>query len=174
MAMASWILRQIGPEAANELARLWAETFRQAYASVHSHANVEAYCAVNYSAERARLALSDPKQVCKFAYRDGEPTGLYVLKRHDCPIALQGESMELKQLYVLASEYGTGLGRVLMEDAIDSARVSGARHLWLAVADTNRRAQAFYLKHDLAPLGSGPILDVGTDRLSSTILARPI
>jgi len=172
--MGSWIVRQIGPDAANELARLWAETFRQAYSSVHSRSNIEAYCTGNYSAERALDALSDPGQVCKFAYRDDVPTGLYILKDHACPIALQGKSMELKQLYVLASEFGSGLGHVLMDDAVDAARASGAGHLWLAVADTNHRAQAFYLKHGLARIGSGPTFDVGTDRLTSTILARSI
>lgn len=47
-------------------------------------------------------------------------------------------------------------------------------HLWLCVSDANERAQRFYQKLGFKLLSPGPTLEVGTDHLSSTILALNI
>ena len=83
---------------------------------------------------------------------------------------LDGESSELKQIYILSSEYGTGLGKFLFESASEVARNAGRKWLWLSVSDINYRAQAFYKKLDFQSIGPGSAFEVGTDQLSSTIM----
>jgi hypothetical protein len=90
--------------------------------------------------------------VCTLGLRGAAATGHTTVKNHPCPVALDGASAELKQLYVLPSEFGT----------------------WLAVADSNTRAQAFYRKHGFAPVGAGPTFEVGAESVSSTLMARRI
>jgi ribosomal protein S18 acetylase RimI-like enzyme len=85
-----------------------------------------------------------------------------------------GKSSELKQIYVLASEYGTGLGRSLYEHAIDTVRAAGSAWVWLNVSDINYRAQAFYSKLGFQKLGVGPVFQVGSERLASSLLARKV
>jgi hypothetical protein len=54
------------------------------------------------------------------------------------------------------------------------ADAAGGSWIWQSVSDRNRRAQSFYRKLAFEPLGAGPVLDVGSDRLTSTIMARAI
>lgn len=96
--------------------------------------------------------------------------GFYLVKHHACPIALEGRSSELKQIYTLSSEYGSGVGKLLFEDCVQRIRENQASWVWLAVSNINYRAQAFYLKLGFEAIGDGPTLSVGADQLTSTIM----
>ena len=56
--------------------------------------------------------------------------------------------LELDGLYVLASQYGTGVGQLLLDTAIADAPA----FLW--VADDNPRARAFYARNGFVPDGA--------------------
>ncbi|MEO1210671.1 MAG: GNAT family N-acetyltransferase [Cyanobacteria bacterium J06638_20] len=169
-----YALRKVGVESADILVNLWAETFTQAYSDIHSLENIRAYCDQNYSAEDATTILSSDQFDCIIAYREEVPVGYYLLKYQPCPTQLDGASSELKQIYILASEYGTGLGRMLAEHAFDIARKADSQWIWLCVANFNYRAQKFYKKLNFEPVAPGPILVVGTNELSSTIMTLRI
>ncbi len=162
--------RRAGIESLDELVHLWVETFTKAYEGVHSPENIHAYCSENFTADAAMEVLSNDRIDCCIAYRNAQPAGYYVIQHHRCPIELDGESSELKQIYILSREYGTGLGRSLFEDASEVVRNTGRKWLWLCVSDINYRAQAFYKKLDFKSIGPGPALKVGTDQLSSTVM----
>ena len=153
------------------LAELQAIAFTQAYADVHSPENIEAYCAAQYSSEIAAIDLSSEKTVCCVGLLNLELSGYYMVKHQACPVALGSESSELKQIYVLSSVYGRGLGKALYQHALATIRSVGHRWVWLCVSDINYRAQAFYEKLGFEKVGSGPILEVGKDKLPSSILA---
>ena len=155
---------------ARQLVYLWGATFKQAYETVHSAENINTYCAQHYTLPIAKELLSNNDVICFFAIRKNNPVGFYILKHHPCPIPPNDTAAELKQIYILASEYGKGLGRTLFEHASDEARNARFHWLWLCVSDRNFRAQAFYKKLNFKPVAVGPILEVGTDRLSSTIM----
>lgn len=167
-------LNIVGAESAAMLVRLWNDTYKQAYGEIFSAENLEAYCTKNYTLERANAELSNPTTVCVIAQQGDRPVGYYMVKHHECPVGLDGGSSELKQIYILADHYGLGLGKLLYQDALIEIMSEGKRWIWLCVADNNVRAQAFYKKHDFKPIGTGPTFEIGTDRLPSTILARPV
>ncbi|MEO1148862.1 MAG: GNAT family N-acetyltransferase [Cyanobacteria bacterium J06638_22] len=169
-----YAFRKVGVESADVLIKLWTETFAQAYHDIHSLENIRAYCAQNYSAGDATAMLSSDQVDCIIAYREEVPVGYYLLKYQPCPMQLDGASSELKQIYILASEYGTGLGRALAEHAFGIARRAGSKWIWLCVSNANYRAQKFYKRLNFEPVAPGPILVVGTDKLSSTIMALRI
>ena len=157
-------------ESADELVCLWTETFVQAYHNIHSPENIHVYCTKNYSAEEANSVLSSDQFDCIMAYRENMSVGYYILKHQECPIRLDGASSELKQIYILASEYGKGLGKMLVEHAFDMTCQANCQWIWLCVSDRNYRAQKFYEKLKFEPVAPGPILEVGTDQLPSTIM----
>ena len=169
-----YAFRKVGPESVDILVYLWSETFTQAYRNVHSPENIRAYCAKHYSPKDAAAMLSDGQFDCTIASRENAPVGYYILKYRQCPAQLEGTACELKQIYILSSEYGNGLGRMLFEHACDVARQGSYQWIWLCVADTNDRAQRFYKKLHFEPIAPGPMLVVGTDRLSSTIMTLRI
>ncbi len=167
----TYTLKVAGIEAQKQLKDLWEESFRQAYTDVHSPENIESYCSENFTDKEALKFLEDPQTVCTLASLNGLKVGLSVVKHHDCPIELEASASELKQLYILASEYGTGLGKILIEDAFRIAKEAGNDRIWLCVSAINYRAQSFYSKFGFSKIGNGPTLKVGSDRLPSLIMS---
>ena len=167
-------IRPIGTNHAAQLATLQADTFRQAYSDVHSSEDIEAYCLTHYVTEVAAMDLSSEETVCCMGLLDSRPSGYYMVKHRACPVALDDKSSELKQIYVLSSAYGRGLGQALFDHAIATVRSSGSEWVWVCVSDINYRAQAFYRKLKFAKIGIGPVLKVGKDNLSSSILAKDL
>lgn len=164
-------IEQIGLQRAGELIELQAATFREAYADVHAREDIEAYIGANYTPAAARADLSADETVCCLGLVDSAPFGYYLVKHADCPIPLSSGSSELKQIYVLKSAYGRGLGRSLYAHAVAAIAAADRKWVWLCVSDINYRAQAFYRKLGFSKLGAGPVLEVGSDRLESSILA---
>jgi ribosomal protein S18 acetylase RimI-like enzyme len=72
-----------------------------------------------------------------------EPAGLAVLRFRP---ALCREALDcyLEELYVVPDRRGQGLGRALMEGAIDVARRRGAAHMDLGTAESDAAARALY------------------------------
>ena len=120
---------RIGPERAAQLADLQVRTFKQAYSEVHSREDIDAYCIAHYTSEIAEAELSSEQTVCCVGLLDSEPVGYYMVKHQASPIDLGSKSSELKQIYVLSSAYGNGLGRALYDHALAIIRSAG--HLWV-------------------------------------------
>lgn len=62
-------------------------------------------------------------------------------------------AMQLSQIYVDYDQHGSGVGKVLLDWAIDTARAAQATALLLTVWEENHRAFAFYKKHGFAHIG---------------------
>jgi ribosomal protein S18 acetylase RimI-like enzyme len=71
------------------------------------------------------------------------PDGLAVLRFRE---AIWDEALEcyLAELYVVPARRGEGLGRALMEAAIETARAEGATHMDLGTGETDTAARALY------------------------------
>ena len=164
-------IRQVDANSAAELSNLCATSFSEAYRGVNSEQNIKAYCKKNYSIPTIEANLSNPDVIYMMAYDDSKAVGFFMAKNQACPIPLDGKAIELKQIYVLASEFGTGLGKQLLDEVLHSARKLHRNWIWLSVSDLNTRAQSFYLKHGFQKLGAAPILEVGKDRLPATVMA---
>src|SRR5262249_43736665 len=55
-----------------------------------------------------------------------------------------GDGVEIHHVYVLATHHGRGLGRLLVERALEAARDSGLAYVWLGVWERNTKAIDFY------------------------------
>jgi ribosomal protein S18 acetylase RimI-like enzyme len=161
---------RIGPDRAALLTKLQSLTFKQAYSDVHSPEDIEAYCLDYYTSEIAEADLSSQETVCCVGQLNSEPYGYYMVKHQACPVTLGSESSKLKQIYVLTPAYGGRLGRALYEHAIEKIQSAGHKWVWLCVSEINCCAQAFYAKLGFAKVGTGPVLEVGKDKLQSSIL----
>ena len=148
------------------------QSFKEAYSQVHTASDIQAYCKRNFTKQAADHTLNDVLHTCTYAIYSSETVGLSIVIQKSCPLKPALKASELKHLYLLSSEYGTGLGKSLMEDAIEKAKASGSTHIWLCVSNLNFRAFRFYQKLGFTKIGKGPILEVGIDRLPSSIMIR--
>jgi ribosomal protein S18 acetylase RimI-like enzyme len=73
------------------------------------------------------------------------PDGLALLRLRP---SLWSETLDcyLEELYVVPDRRGQGLGRALMEAAMDAARAEGAGYMDLGTAETDTAARALYEK----------------------------
>jgi len=163
-------IRQVNQISEAELSELGATSFTDAYQGVNSEADINAYCEKNYSLAKIKANLSNPDVIYMAAYRENMAVGFFLIQKQDCPVTLDGNIVELKQIYVLASEFGTGLGKRLLDEVIRCARQLNKKWVWLSVSDLNTRAQSFYRKYGFEPFGSAPVLKVGNDRLPATVM----
>lgn len=152
------------------LAKLMRDTFKDAYREVHSAEDIKEYCGRVYADGRIHTELSDQAAVIKIAFMGETPVGFYQLVKKACPLDAREPAYELKRIYVLASQYGRGTGKLLYEDVIKTCKTRDAALMWLAVADNNKRAQTFYQKQGLVIVGAGEVIPVGSDSLTSSIL----
>ena len=92
-------------------------------------------------AERMRQLLEAGYTVVLLA-GDG-PDGVAVL-RFRLGIWTDGLECYLAELYVVPQRRGQGLGRALMEEAMDAARAEGATYMELGTAEDGVAARALY------------------------------
>ncbi|MEM9529368.1 MAG: GNAT family N-acetyltransferase [Pseudomonadota bacterium] len=171
----SWQVRRATAEDAGTVATLMQQTFAEAYATLHSPADIEAYCQTHYREDVVRTALAEAGYCCLLAQaEEGAALGFAVLLDRRCDAHPELAAQELKQIYVRSSAFGTGLGQGLMVACCEVLREAGDSHLWLVVSDANHRAQRFYRKLGFAPAGAGPALVVGAETLSSEVLISDV
>jgi ribosomal protein S18 acetylase RimI-like enzyme len=92
-------------------------------------------------AERVALLLSGGETLILLGGAD--PSGLAVLRFRP---AIWADALEcyLAELYVVPARRGQGLGRALMEAAIELAREQGATHMDLGTGEQDVAARALY------------------------------
>lgn len=92
-------------------------------------------------AERIRALISTDETVVLLA--DGAPDGLAVLRFRPA-IWSTGLECYLAELYVIPDRRGLGIGRGLMEAAIELARSQGADYIGLGTSEDDVAARALY------------------------------
>lgn len=98
--------------------------------------------------------------------------GYSVLTPPDLPGAIEGD-IELRRIYLLSRFQGGGMGRRLMEAAVQEAGDRRFRRLLLGVYGENHRALAFYRRMGFAEIGTREFW-VGTKCCSDFVLARTL
>lgn len=123
-----------------------------------------------------RVATLDPAMVahCDFSF---EPTGgaypfdsalvvprsgrMIAVARADGRVAgyltclSDGDSAEVRRIELDRGYRGQGLGRRLLDEATDWARVTGLPVLWLETLSDNPAAGRFFARYGFVPIGDG-------------------
>lgn len=105
------------------------------------------------SADGWRAEFDDPAFAFAVGPAEGEVAGFAKLGPNKLPHVEDGPVIELRQLYLLKSAHGTGLGAALMEWVMGEARRRGAERIALSVFSENWRAQAFYRRFGFVDCG---------------------
>lgn len=154
MLPAETILRRATAQDAPKLALLGAATFLVAFASDHPGDALLDHCAGEHSAERYAAWLSQPDYAFWLIETPlGAPIGYAMLCPPELDIEPEPNSLELKRIYTLPGWQDAGLGRRLMNVAVDEARARGATTLYLCVYTVNVNAQRFYARFGFEQVG---------------------
>ena len=166
------VIRNAEPDDAAMLAELGARTFRDAFATQNTEADMADYIADSFSTEIQQRELTNPRWRTLIADSEGLPVGYaqicYNDEAPDC-VADRNACIELRRIYVDRNWYGHRIGARLLDAAKAAARAIGAETMWLGVWQHNDAAQRFYKHHSFSKVGE-KIFQVGSDPQQDDVL----
>lgn len=131
-------VRPAEPEEIDRLARVWYDAWQDAHAKIVPPDLTRAR-----TLESFRDRIAHALHSVRVAGPPGAPLGLCIVKDD-----------ELYQLFVAASERGSGVAAALLADGEALLSAAGVETAWLACAIGNERAARFYEKHGWSRAGT--------------------
>ncbi|QQO10208.1 GNAT family N-acetyltransferase [Breznakiella homolactica] len=150
------------------------ETYSETFAPWTGAAVLAQYLDEAYAPEKLLRELENPASRFYFLFRGGETAGY--LKLNETPAQSDVHdpaSLEVERIYVRSQFKGMGLGRYLIDFALDQAAGAGKIYVWLGVWEKNHPALGFYRKMGFAEFGTHPFRmgdEVQTDLLMRKFL----
>ncbi|MBZ5856264.1 GNAT family N-acetyltransferase [Flavihumibacter profundi] len=168
------IVKPAGFESALQIAGLSRQTFYDTFADSNTKADTDLFMDTQFSSEILEAEFRQPGNFFFIALDDGEPIGYMKIKQHpeshpDCIKVLP--SIELCRLYVVKTVIATGIGKLLMDYALNWAKEGGLKSTWLGVWENNERAIKFYLKNGFEKVGSHGFM-LGNDLQTDWLMVR--
>ena len=144
--------RSCGREDADALDALFRESFCNTFAHLYRPEDLEAFLS-QFTREAWEAELADERYAFQVAEVDGKPVGYVKLGPPSLPVETCGQTIEIRQFYLLHQWRGAGIAHALMDWAIEEARVRGAQEMFLTVYTDNHRAKRFYQRYGFEEVG---------------------
>lgn len=151
------VIRTATQDDLGDLLHVARTAFLQAFTAGNKPENVSAYLEEAFTLEQFGKELSEPASTFFVADLEGELIGYLKVNLVPAQTDIQDpKSLEVSRLYVLEDFLGLGLGKMLLDVAIDFGKQNQKEYLWLGVWEKNARAIRFYEKNGLRTFGSHP------------------
>jgi ribosomal protein S18 acetylase RimI-like enzyme len=150
--MTELTLRPASPDDVPALSALAIESFNAKFAHLYSAEDLATFLAENLAQGPIAAELARPDRVYRLAEVGGRLVG-YCKIGLGCgfPELARGRKvMELKQLYTASNATGMGIGKVLMDWAMDQFAARDADEVQLSVYAENFGAHRFYERYGFA------------------------
>ena len=130
-----------------ELRQIAYETFYNSYSHLNSTESFNQYLENNFSEFQIEKEFSNPNSFFFFLKNEKSICGYTKLNINDAQTENKGaDYLEIERIYLQKKWQGKGLGRKLMNHAIDFAKQQEIAKVWLGVWEKNPTAIAFYKK----------------------------
>ncbi len=156
------------------LSDLAVATFSETFGQLYPPEDLTAFLMKSYAPDKLLAETSDPTQYWRIWF-DGDDAIAYL---HLGPVTLphadadRDRHGEIKRIYVRQNHQGQGLGRSVMNHALDYlSRTYGDAPQWLGVWSGNTKAQALYAKYSFERAGEY-VFPVGQTMDDEFILRR--
>jgi ribosomal protein S18 acetylase RimI-like enzyme len=131
------------------------ETFIETFKDQNSSENMNAYLEKAFNIKQLEKELSNISSHFFFVYFNNEVAGYLKVNTQDAQSENMGEdSLEIERIYVRAKCQKLGLGKYLINKAIDIAVEQEKNKVWLGVWEKNENAIAFYKKLGFVQAGT--------------------
>ncbi len=158
----------------SDLMQLSKETFYQTFSKSNTAQDMATYLESAYNENKLKKELCNPSSLFFFIYFDEMLAGYLKINEPHAQTDLNDvESLEIERLYVLKDFQGFGLGKRLMEYAINLAIEKGKKYLWLGVWENNQKALRFYKDYKFYKIGAHPFI-IGTDHQTDYVMRKDL
>jgi len=148
------------------------ETFKDTFEHQNSPENMKAYLDKAFDPAKLQKELSTAASEFYFIYSDSEVAGYLKLNADAAQSEEMGhESLEIERIYVRSKFQKMGIGKALMNRALEVAIERGKKKVWLGVWEKNENAIAFYNKLGFVQTGAHSFY-MGDEEQTDLILTK--
>ncbi|RWR04616.1 GNAT family N-acetyltransferase [Siminovitchia fortis] len=131
------------------------QTFYETFKDQNSPENLKAYLEKAFSLEQVEKELSNISSQFFLVYFHDEAAGYLKVNTADAQSEVMGDdSLEIERIYIKKKFQKHGLGKYLLNKAMDIARERKKKKIWLGVWEKNENAIAFYKKMGFVQTGA--------------------
>lgn len=131
-----------------ELRVISQQTFTETFAHLNTEENMHRYVSENLNPEVLLHQVNHPGSRFFMAVSGKDALGYLKVNFAGAQTELQDpHALEIERIYVLKSHQHSGVGRMLLQKALNLARDARLHYVWLGVWERNDRAIAFYRMH---------------------------
>lgn len=165
----------IKPITLNELDALIAisrETFRDTFGAQNTPADLALYLDQAYAPKQLQAELENPASRFFAIEQAGQLAGYLKLNVADAQTEKMGaDSLEVERIYIRKNFKRQGLGRQLIEKAIEIARTEKRSDIWLGVWEHNQATLNFYRSLGFEQVGAHTFV-LGNDPQTDLIMKK--
>lgn len=131
------------------------ETFNETFKTQNSPENMNDYLEKAFNVKQLELELSTFTSQFFFVYFNDEVAGYLKVNTKEAQSENMGEdSLEIERIYIRVKFQKLGLGKYLLNKAIEIAVEQEKNKIWLGVWEKNENAIAFYKKLGFVQAGT--------------------
>ncbi|MFP3919446.1 GNAT family N-acetyltransferase [Lysinibacillus telephonicus] len=131
------------------------ETFNDTFKDQNSPENMNAYLERAFNLKQLEKELSNISSQFFFVYFHDEVAGYLKVNTNEAQSEVMGDgALEIERIYIKKKYQKHGLGKVLLNKAIEIAMESNKEKIWLGVWEKNENAIAFYKKIGFVQTGT--------------------
>jgi len=130
------------------------ETFYDTFKDQNSLENMNAYLEKAFNLKQLERELSSIHSEFFFVYMNGEVAGYLKVNSGEEQTETMGEeALEIERIYIKSNFQKHGLGKYLLNQAVEMAMERKKKKLWLGVWEKNENAISFYEKMGFVQTG---------------------
>ncbi|WNQ13121.1 GNAT family N-acetyltransferase [Paenibacillus aurantius] len=130
------------------------ETFKETFRNQNSPETMKAYLEKAFNLSQLEKELSRASSEFYFLYANGEMAGYLKINTDDAQSEAMGrDSLEIERIYIRKKYHKQGLGKDLINKAIELAKERNKERIWLGVWEKNENAIRFYKKMGFVQTG---------------------
>lgn len=131
------------------------ETFNDTFKHQNSPENMNAYLERAFNVKQLEKELSNISSHFFFVYFTNEVAGYLKVNTNNAQSEEMGdESLEIERIYIKNKFQKHGLGKYLLNKAMEMAMECNKKNIWLGVWEKNENAIAFYKKMGFVQTGA--------------------
>ncbi|KOS59892.1 GNAT family N-acetyltransferase [Lysinibacillus agricola] len=150
------------------------ETFHDTFKDQNSPENMRTYLEKAFNTIRLKKELSNPNSEFYFIYYNEETAGYLKVNVNAAQSEQMGdESLEIERIYIRNKYQGKGLGKLLINKAMEIAVAQNKKNIWLGVWEKNDNAIGFYKKIGFIQTGAHSFY-MGVEEQIDIIMTKPL
>ena len=140
-------IKQCTLEDLRKLQEISYETFNDTFKHQNSPENMNAYLDRAFNLKQLENELFNNSSQFYFVYFNNEVSGYLKVNTNDAQSEKMGdESLEIERIYIKKKFQKHGLGKCLLNKAMEIAMEGNNKKIWLGVWEKNENSIAFYQK----------------------------